>query len=92
MQKLYDLADMNVMNEMIDSQVFSEFCGVPSSNQVPDEDTIGKSRALPMAHNLQEKLFAPVVSLPEGTGLILKKGYHCDSGIIAAPNFTKNHR
>ncbi|MEE1281167.1 MAG: transposase, partial [Acutalibacteraceae bacterium] len=41
LQNLYDLSDMRVMTEVIDSRAFSEFCGVDSSNQVPDGDTIG---------------------------------------------------
>ena len=54
LQELYDLADMAVMNEVIDSRAFSEFCGVDSSNQVPDGDTIGRFRALLVKHGLQE--------------------------------------
>ena len=90
LQELYDLADMAVMNEVIDSRAFSEFCGVDSSNQVPDGDTIGRFRALLVKHGVQEELFAQVVSLLEGKGLILKKGTIVDSTIIAAPGSTKN--
>ena len=43
---LYSLLDMATMTEVIDSRAFSEFCGVDSSNQVPDGDTIGRFRAL----------------------------------------------
>ena len=89
-QELYNLADMAVMNEVIDSRAFSEFCGVDSSNQVPDGDTIGRFRALLVKHGLQKKLFAQVVSLLEAKGLILKKGTIVDSTIIAAPSSTKN--
>lgn len=42
LQNLYDLSDMKVMNEVIDSRAFSDFCGVDSPNQVPDGDTIGR--------------------------------------------------
>ena len=35
-QNLYDLADEATVNEVIDSRAFSDFCGVESSNQVPD--------------------------------------------------------
>jgi len=58
LQELYDLADMAVMNEVIDSRAFSEFCGIDSSNQVPDGDTIGRFRGLLVKHDLQQKLFA----------------------------------
>ena len=90
LQEMYSLADMAVMNEVIDSRAFSGFCGVDSSNQVPDGDTIGRFRALLVKHGLQEKLFAQVVALLESKGLILKKGTIVDSTIIAAPSSTKN--
>ena len=41
-QNLYDLSDKATVAEVIDSRAFSEFCGVESSNQVPDGDTLGR--------------------------------------------------
>jgi IS5 family transposase len=90
LQELYDLADMAAKNEVIDSRAFSRFCGIDSSNQVPDGDTIGRFRALLVKHGLQKKLFAQVVELLEAKGMILKKGSIVDSTIIAAPSSTKN--
>ena len=90
LQNFYDLADMATMYDIIDSRASSEFCGIESSNQVPDGDTIGRFRALLLKHRLQEKLFAQVVELLEGKGLILKKGTIVDSTIISAPSSTKN--
>lgn len=90
LQNLYDLSDMGVMGEVIDSRAFSDFCGVDSSNQVPDGDTIGRFRAVLVKHGLQEKLFAQVVELLQAKGLILKKGTIVDSTIISAPSSTKN--
>ena len=89
-QNLYNLSDMATMTEVIDSRAFSMFCGVDSSNQIPDGDTIGRFRALLLAHGLQEKLFAQVVEMLSAQGLILKKGTIVDSTIIAAPSSTKN--
>ena len=89
-QNLYGLSDMGTMTEVIDSRAFSEFCGVDSSNQVPDGDTIGRFRALLVGHGLQEKLFGQVVDLLRVQGLIIKKGTIVDSTIIAAPSSTKN--
>jgi IS5 family transposase len=89
-QNLYDLSDMAAMTEVIDSRAFSEFCGIASSNQVPDGDTIGRFRALLTAHGLQEKLFTQVVALLSARGLILKKGTIVDSTIISAPPSIKN--
>ena len=89
-QNLYSLSDMATMTEVIDSRAFSTFCGVDSSNQIPDGDTIGRFRALLLAHDLQEKLFSQVVEMLSAQGLILKKGTIVDSTIIAAPSSTKN--
>ena len=89
-QNLYDLADEATVNEVIDSRAFSDFCGVESSNQVPDGDTLGRFRNLLIKNNLQDKLFKQVVELLTERGLILKKGTIVDSTIISAPSSTKN--
>lgn len=89
-QNLYDLADEATVTEVVDSRAFSDFCGVESSNQVPDGDTLGRFRNLLIKSGLQEKLFAQVVEMLEAKGLILKKGTIVDSTIISAPSSTKN--
>lgn len=89
-QNLYDLADEATVNEVIDSRAFSDFCGVESSNQVPDGDTLGRFRNLLIKNDLQEKLFKQVVELLTKRGLILKKGTIVDSTIVSAPSSTKN--
>ncbi|NAL19790.1 IS5/IS1182 family transposase, partial [Escherichia coli] len=43
-QNLYNLSDVATVAEVIDSRAFSDFCGVESSNQVPDGDTLGHFR------------------------------------------------
>ena len=63
MQSQYNLSDMGAKNEVIDSRAFSEFCGITSSDQVPDGDTIGRFRGILEKHGLQEKLFLQVVEL-----------------------------
>ena len=90
LQNLYDLSDEATAAEAIDSRAFSDFCGVDSSNQVPDGDTIGRFRNLLVKNGLQEKLFAQVVAALMERGMILKKGTIVDSTIISAPSSTKN--
>lgn len=90
LQNLYNLSDEGTVGEVIDSRAFSEFCGVDSSNQVPDGDTLGRFRNQLMKHGLQQQLFAQVVTMLMERGLILKKGTIVDSTIIAAPSSTKN--
>lgn len=90
LQNLYNLSDMATVTEAIDSRAFSEFCGVDSSNQVPDGDTLGRFRNLLIKNELQEKLFGQVVELLQRKGLILKKGSIVDSTLIEAPPSIKN--
>lgn len=45
-QNLYDFANEATIAEIIDSRAFSEFCGVESSNQIPNGDTLGRFRNL----------------------------------------------
>lgn len=90
LQNLYDLADEATVAEVIDSRAFSEFCGVESSNQVPDGDTLGRFRNLLIRNGIQEKLFAQVAEMLQERGLLLKKGTIVDSTLISAPSSTKN--
>ena len=76
-QNLYNLSDISTVAEVIDSRVFSDFCGVESSNQVPDEDTLGRFQNLLFQNNLQEKLLAQVVELLAQRGPDSEKGHHC---------------
>lgn len=90
LQNLYELSDKGTAAEGIDSRAFSDFCGIKFSDQVPDGDTIGRFRNILVRNGLQEKLFAQVLELLAGRGLILKKGTIVDSTIFAAPPSTKN--
>lgn len=89
-QNLYDLSDMKVVNEVIDSRAFSDFCGVDSPNQIPDGDTVGRFRNILVLNGLQEKLFHQAIEILSEKGLILKRGTIVDSTLIAAPSSTKN--
>ena len=52
LQNLYDLSDEATVAEVIDSRAFSDFCGIDSSNQVPDGDTLGRFRNLLLKNGL----------------------------------------
>lgn len=90
LQKLYNLADDAAMNEIIDSRAFSQFCGVDSSNQVPDGDTIGRFRGILEKNHMGEQFLNQVVEKLQACNLLLKKGTIVDSTLIAAPSSTKN--
>ena len=74
LQHLYNLADDAARNEIIDSRAFSQFCGVDSSNQVPDGDTIGRFRHILERNQLGEAFFTNVVESLQKCNLMLKKG------------------
>ena len=92
LQNFYDLADMKVMNEILDSRAFSAFCCISKPDEVPDGDTIGRFRNLLTEHDLQKQIFDEVVKLLTKRGLILKKGTIVDSTFIEAPSSTKNQK
>lgn len=58
LQMVYNVADMAVAAEVIDSRAFSEFCQVTSSNQVPNGDTIGRFRNILIKNQMQDKFTA----------------------------------
>ena len=91
-QNLYNLSDMATVTEVIDSRAFSDFCGVESSNQVSDGDTLGRFRNILLKNGIQQELFAQVVELLTQRGLILKRGTIVDSTFIKAPSSTKNQK
>ncbi len=90
LQNLYDLGDMAMMTEVIDSRAFSHFCEVESSNQIPDGDTIGRFRNMLTENHLQKRLFDDLVAALQEQGLILRKGTIVDSTLIASSPSTKN--
>ena len=91
-QNLYNLSDMATVTEVIDSRAFSDFCGVESSNQVPDGDTLGRFRNILLKNGIRQELFAQVVELLTQRGLILKRETIVDSTFIEAPSSTKNQK
>lgn len=91
-QNLYNLSDMATVTEVLDSRAFSDFCGVESSNQVPDGDTLGRFRNILLKNGIQQELFAQVVEFLTQRDLILKRGTIVDSTFIEAPSSTKNQK
>ncbi len=91
-QNLYNLSDMATVTEVTGSRAFSDFCGVESSNQVPDGDTLGRFRNILLKNGIQQELFAQVVEFLTQRGLILKRGTIVDSTFIEAPSSTKNQK
>jgi len=90
LQNLYTLSDEGTVAETIESGAFSDFCGVDSSNHVPDGDTLGRFRNLLIRNGIQEKLIVQMTELLQEGGLLLKKGTIVDSTLISAPSSTKN--
>lgn len=61
-QNLYNLSDTASVAEVIDSRAFSDFCGVESSNQLPDRDTLGRFCNLLIKNGLQENFSHKLLS------------------------------
>ena len=70
LQNLYDLSDMATVAEVIDSRAFSEFCGVDSSNQVPDGDTLGRFRHILEENGIQFLLSDSAVKFEKNTAFM----------------------
>jgi len=62
--------------EVIDSRAFSDFCGVDSSNQVPDGDTLGRFRNLLIRKWDTRKAVCPGDQASTGARTAAKKGNH----------------
>jgi len=75
--------DEGTVAEAIDSRTFSEFCGIESSNQMPNGDTLGRFQNLSIDNGIQKKLFAQVIALLQERGLLLKKGTIVDTILIS---------
>lgn len=81
---------MGVMYEIIDSRAFSDFCGISTPDQVPNGDTIGNFRNLLARNNIQEQIFAQILSILNKNKLILKNSTIVNSTLISTPSSTKN--
>ena len=77
LQNLYDLSDEATAAEAIDSRAFSDFCGVDSSNQVPNGDTIGRFRNLLVKKRITGEAVHAGRSCTDGTGSDPEKGNDC---------------
>lgn len=54
-QNHYDLADIKIMNEVLDNCAFSGFCEIESPNQVSDGNTIRRFKKILVEIVLQDK-------------------------------------
>lgn len=76
LQNVYTFADMAVMNEVIDSRAFSNFCGVNSPDEVPDGDTIGRFRNI-HRESFTGKDICSGCGNSDGTRFNSEKGNNC---------------
>ena len=72
-QNLYNLSDTASVAEVIDSRAFSDFCGVESSNQLPDRDTLGRFRNLLIKNGLQENFSHKLLSFLQSEDLLSRR-------------------
>lgn len=81
---------MATMNEIIDSWVFSAFCGADSSEQITDGDTIGRFRNILNEHHFLEEQFEDVKKRLQEKVLLMMKGTILDSMLVAVLSSTKH--
>lgn len=90
-QHWFCLADFACEEALYDIASLRHFAGIDlGCEAVPDATTLLKFRRLLEKHNLNEKLFAEVGRVLQGSGMALKTGTIVDATIIAAPGSTKN--
>lgn len=90
-QHWFNLADFACEEALYDMASLRKFAGIDlGCERVPDATTLLKFRRLLEQHNLNEKLFAEVGRVLQGSGMTLKTGTIVDATIIAAPSSTKN--
>ena len=61
LQNHYGLADIKIMNEVLDNCVFSCFCEIESPNQVSDGNKIRRFKKILVEIVLQKKLFHQII-------------------------------
>ena len=76
LQNLYNLSDETTVAEAMDSRAFSEFCGVESSNQVPDGDTLGRFRNILVHNGFTGAAVCTGNKAAEGERLASEKGHY----------------
>lgn len=77
LQNLYDLSDEVTVAEAIDSRAFSDFCGVDSSNQVPDGGYVGSLSEFADSERASGKAVRSGGGGAYGAGPHSEEGHHC---------------
>ncbi len=91
LQHWFNLADFACEEALYDSASLRRFAGIDLGREAaPDATTLLKFRHLLEKHHLNEKLFAEVGRVLQGSGMTLKTGTIVDATIVAAPSSTKN--
>jgi len=90
-QHWFNLADFACEEALYDIASLRQFVGIDlGCEAVPDATTLLKFRHLLEENKLNEKLFAEVGRVLQGSGMSVKTGTIVDATIIAAPSSTKN--
>lgn len=82
LQRLYQLSDPQLEDQLIDRLSFRRFAGLPLDQKVPDFSTFWRFRESLAKEGLVEELFVEITRQLESKGLILKRGTVVDASII----------
>jgi transposase, IS5 family len=86
LQHLYNLADPELEDQLLDRRSFRDFVGITSDTEVPDFTTVWLFKEALVAHGLMDGLFESIVAQLESRQLVLKKGTIVDASIIESSN------
>ena len=81
-QRLYDLSDPEMENQLYDRLSFRSFCGFSLADKLPDETTLCRFRASLLGKS--DDLFNHILEQLDQKGLLLRKGTLVDATIIKA--------
>jgi len=84
LQRLYQLSDPQLEDQLIDRLSFRRFAGLPLDQKVPDFTTFWRFREQLAAEGYIDELFSCITRQLEAKGLILKRGTVVDAALIAS--------
>lgn len=89
LQYVYNMSDIDIQFEIMDSRSFTAFCHMEPGETVPDGDLIGRFRNLLIRNGIREQFFALVDKSLNSYGLAIKKGTVINCIIEAGPPAAK---
>ncbi|MDR1673160.1 MAG: transposase, partial [Bacteroidales bacterium] len=91
LQRLYNISDEMLEEQIIDRQSFNDFLGLSSGDKVPDAQTIWLFKNRVIEKGLEKILFKQFNGYLDGLGLFINEGHIIDASFVEVPR-QRNHR